>query len=52
MVRRDGRLDFSAVQPRAASTLSRARTLAAHHLASYVVRGVRDAPYPAGGSGW
>ncbi|MGW1468478.1 ATP-dependent DNA ligase [Streptomyces sp. NPDC002308] len=41
---RDGRLDFGAVQARAASSLARARVLAARHPASYVVWDVLEHP--------
>ncbi|MGW4253362.1 ATP-dependent DNA ligase [Streptomyces californicus] len=41
---RDGRLDFGAVQARAASSLDRARTLAARHPASYVAWDVLEHP--------
>ncbi|MFF8918998.1 hypothetical protein ACF08M_38310 [Streptomyces sp. NPDC015032] len=41
---KDGRLDFGAVQSRAASTLPRARTLAARYPASYMVWDVLHHP--------
>ncbi|MGY3676782.1 ATP-dependent DNA ligase [Streptomyces sp. TE33382] len=41
---KEGKLDFSAVQSRAAATLPRARTLAARHPASYMVWDVLHHP--------
>ncbi|MGW1409412.1 ATP-dependent DNA ligase [Streptomyces sp. NPDC002403] len=44
---RDGRLDFAAAQSRAASSITRARTLAARHPASYPCWDVLQHPDPA-----
>ncbi|MFB6990959.1 hypothetical protein [Streptomyces sp. NPDC056304] len=44
---RDGRLDFAAAQSRAASSVTRARALAARHPASYVCWDVLQHPDPA-----
>ncbi|MFE4336050.1 hypothetical protein ACFRQM_43850 [Streptomyces sp. NPDC056831] len=44
---RDGRLDFAAAQSRAASSVTRARALAARHPASYACWDVLQHPDPA-----
>ncbi|MFD4232622.1 hypothetical protein [Streptomyces sp. NPDC058545] len=47
VVWREGRLDFGAAQPRAASSVTRARALAVRHPASYACWDLAQDPEPA-----